>query len=170
MAGQPLWHALWTHSHCERLVYEQLKSKGFEPFLPTLVSWKRGREGHKSLAPVAMFPGYLFVRHAIDKTGYVEILKSRGLVRILGTRWDRPAIIPDEEIDGIRRLCDSGLPALPYPYLREGRRMRITAGPLANVEGIVLRTDPDKGLLVLSVELLRRSVAVEVDCTQVAVT
>ena len=68
----------------------------------------------------------------------------------------------------MRKVADAGLPALPYPYLREGQRMRILHGPLAGVEGIFVTGDPHKGLLVLSVEMLRRSVAVEVDCTLVA--
>ena len=54
---------------------------------------------------------------------------------------------------------------LPYPYLRHGQRVRITEGPLANIEGILVDTNPKKGLLVVSVELLRRSVAVQLDCT-----
>jgi len=115
-----------------------------------------------------MFPGYLFIRHCMDKTSYVEVLKSRGLVRVLGERWDRLSQIPDDEIDAVRKIADAGLPALPYPYLREGQRMRIQRGPLAGVEGIYVMGDPHKGLLVLSVELLHRSVAVEIDCTLVA--
>ena len=114
-----------------------------------------------------MFPGYLFLRHSMDKTSYVEVLKSRGLVRILGERWDRLSPIPDDEIDAVRKITAAGLPVLPYLYLREGQRMRIQRGPLAGVEGIFLKGDPQKGLLVLSVELLQRSVAVEIDCTLV---
>ena len=93
--------------------------------------------------------------------------RARGLVDILGERWDRPAVVPDEEIEAVRRVADSGLPALPYPYLREGSRVRILRGPLADLEGILTRRKDDKGLLVLSVDLLCRSVAVEVDCTAV---
>lgn len=114
-----------------------------------------------------MFPGYLFIRHSLDKASYVEVLKSRGLVRILGERWDRLSSIPDDEIDAVRKVADAGLPVLPYLYLREGQRMRIQRGPLAGVEGIFVKGDPQKGLLVLSVELLQRSVAVEIDCTLV---
>jgi len=116
-----------------------------------------------------MFPGYLFIRHSMDKTSHVEVLKSRGLVRVLGERWDRLSTIPDDEIDAVRRTVDARLPALPYPFLREGQRMRILHGPLAGVEGIFVRGDAHKGLLVLSLELLRRSVAVAIDCTLVAV-
>jgi transcription termination/antitermination protein NusG len=105
----------------------------------------------------------------MDKMGYLEVRKARGLVRILGDRWDRLAAVPDQEIEAIQKVAESELPALPHPYLREGQRVRIVRGPLAGVEGILVRIKPSKGLLVLSVGLLQRSVAVQVDCTHVAV-
>jgi transcription termination/antitermination protein NusG len=86
-------------------------------------------------------------------------------VRLLGERWDHLEAIPDSEIAAIQKLVGSELPTFPYPYLREGQRVRITDGPLADVEGILVRGNPKKGLLVVSVELLRRSVAVHLDCT-----
>jgi transcription antitermination factor NusG len=115
-----------------------------------------------------MFPGYLFVRDAMDKHSCIEILKSRGVTRILGERWDRPAVVSDTEIGAIQRLADIDFPVLPHPYLCEGQRVRITHGPLADVEGILVRMKSNKGHLVLSVNLLQRSIAVEVDCTMVA--
>ena len=168
MLNDPKWHALWTHSNCEQLVHDQLAPKGFQVFLPRVQVWSR-RGGSRKLVSSPMFPGYLFIRHSMDKTSHVEVLKSRGLVRVLGERWDRLSTIPDDEIDAVRRTVDARLPALPYPFLREGQRMRILHGPLAGVEGILVRGDAHKGLLVLSLELLRRSVAVEIDCTLVAV-
>jgi len=161
------WLALWTHSHFEQLVYDQLIAKEFHAFLPLIPVWSR-RGGARHLIRKPMFPGYLFVRHAMDKAGYIEILKTNGLARILGERWDRPAIVADVEIDTIRWVLDTGLPVLPHSYLREGHRVRITHGPLAGIEGILVHNNPHKGLLVVSVDLLRRSVAVEVDCTLVA--
>lgn len=115
-----------------------------------------------------MFPGYLFLRHAMDKASYIEVRKARGLVRILGERSDRLAVVPDGEIEAIQRVLDARVPAMPHPYLREGQRVRITRGPLAGVEGILVQIKPNKGVLVLSVDLLQRSVAVAVDCTLVA--
>jgi len=112
-----------------------------------------------------MFPGYLFLHHALDQNSYIEVLKTRELVRILGDGYDRLAVVPDAEIDAIQKVVQAHLPALPYPYLREGQRVRITKGPLTGVEGILVHTKPNKGLLVLSIELFQRSVAVEVDCT-----
>ena len=104
---------------------------------------------------------------AMDKASYVEVVKARALVRILGERWDRLATISDGKIEAIRRIVDTKVPALAYAYLRVGQRVRITRGPMTDVEGILVRTKPNRGLLVVSVDLLRRSVAVQVDCTAV---
>lgn len=163
----PEWYVLWTQSNCELLVYEQLVAKGFQLFLPTLIVWSR-RQGARNLLRRPMFPGYLFLRHAMDKMGYLEVRKARGLVRILGERWDRLAAVPDQEIEAIQKVAQAELPTLPHPYLREGQRVRVIRGPLAGVEGILVQIKPSKGLLVLSVGLLQRSVAVQVDCTHVA--
>jgi transcription antitermination factor NusG len=160
------WHVLWTNSHCEQMVHEQLAARGFHPFLPKIEVWSV-RAGRRRLLPAPMFTGYLFLNDELDKVAHTEVRKAKGLVRILGERWDRPAVVPDAEIEAIRRLADSRVPAFAHPYLREGRRVRIVSGPLADVEGILVRVRPVKGLLVLSVHLLQRSVAVEVDCTQV---
>jgi transcription antitermination factor NusG len=160
------WHVIWTHSHFEDLVGEQLVAKGFHPFVPKVDAWTR-RGGARQIKRVPLFASYLFLNDALDKPRHVEVRKTRGLVDVLGESWDRPATVPDAEIEAIRRITDSGLTAMPHPYLREGRRVRIAAGPLADVEGILVKVRPDKGLVVVSVNLLQRSVAVEVDCTRV---
>lgn len=165
-AAPAQWCALWTHAHCEQLVHDQLAAKDFEVFLPLITVWSR-RGGVRHQIRVPMFPGYLFLRHAIDKASYIEIQKTRGLTRILGERWDRPAIVADAEIEAVQRLLDTMLPVVAHPYLQEGQRVRIVDGPLADVEGILVQDKPNKGLFVLSVHLLQRSVAVEIDCTLV---
>jgi transcription termination/antitermination protein NusG len=165
-AAQP-WHVLWTHSHCEQLVCDQLSARSFHPFLPGIGAWST-RAGRRRLINVPMFPGYVFVNDALDKAAHVEARKARGVVRILGDGWDRPARIPESEIESIRRVVDSRLPTLPHPYLREGRPVRIVSGPLAGLEGLLVKARPEKGLLVLSVNLLQRSVATEVDWMDVA--
>jgi transcriptional antiterminator NusG len=157
------WYALYTRSHCEQLVYDQLKAKAFSVFLPKLEVWSQ-RSGTRHLIHVPMFSGYLFLHHVMEKASYIEVCKARGLVRILGERWDHLSIVPDREIEAIRKVLQAGLPVLPYPYLREGQRVRITQGPLTGTEGIFMQSNPSKGLIVLSVELLQRSVAVEMDC------
>ena len=168
-AGPPsrFWYAIWTNSHCEQLVHDQLRARGFDPFLPRIDMWSR-RGGDRRVISAPLFPGYLFLRHpAMSKASYIELCKARGLVRVLGERWDRLEVVPDGEIDGIRKALDARLPMTPHAYLRDGERVRILRGPLADVEGILVRTKPNRGLVVLRVALLQRSVAVEVDCTLV---
>jgi len=160
------WYALWTHSHCEQLTHDQLVQKSFCAFLPKVDVWSR-RRGVRRLVRAPMFPSYLFLRHAMDKAAYLEVSKVRGLVRVLGERWNRLATIPEEEMQAIEKVTAAGQPVLPFPYLKEGQRARITGGPLAGIEGILVEARPRQGLLVLSLHLLQRSVAVVVDGTDV---
>ncbi|MEX0902969.1 MAG: transcription termination/antitermination NusG family protein [Pseudohongiellaceae bacterium] len=162
------WHVLWTRSNYERIVLEELWAKGYEGFLPMINQWSRGKSKKgRRICRVPMFKGYLFLRHAIDKTAYIDICKTDGLVSILGSRWDKLARIPDAEIENIKFAVRSQLPVLPYPYLEKGDKVRIASGSLGNAEGILVKSEPSKGLFVISVNLLRRSVAVEVDCSNV---
>jgi len=163
---QPAWRVLWTQSHCEQLVHDQLRVRGFESFLPKINVWSR-RAGRRHLIRRPMFPGYLFLHNTLDKQAYIEVRKARGLVAILGESWERLATVPDSEIASVLALSQSDLPSMPYPFLKAGMRVRIASGPLAGVEGILERRKADKGFLVLSVDLLSSSVAVEVDCTSV---
>ena len=160
------WYAVWTHSHCEQLVHDQLASKDFKAFLPIVQMWSR-RGGVQRLTGRPMFPGYLFTHVCMNKNHYVEILKTNGVVRILGERWDRLTAVDDREIEALQSVVASKLTVLPHPYLREGERVRIESGSLAGIEGILIRSKPKRGLLVLSVSLVHQSVAVEVDCTSV---
>lgn len=162
--AEPRWYALWTHSHCEQLVRDQLAVKHFEVFLPKIETWSR-RAGVKHRIWTPMFPGYLFVRDELTDARYAELLGARGLVCVLGNGDGDLAEVPDQEIDAIRAVVQSRLPAVPHPYLHTGQRVRIVGGPLAGVEGILVDQHASKGLLVLSVHLFQRSVAVEVDCT-----
>jgi transcription termination/antitermination protein NusG len=162
--GYQPWHALWTHSHCEQLVHDQLSVKGFEVFLPKIEAWSR-RAGVKHRILTPMFPGYLFVRGELNDGRYAELLMARRLVCVLSSGDGRLAEVPDQEINAIRALVQSNLRAVAHPYLQAGQRVRITGGPLSDVEGILVDRDASKGLLVLSVHLFQRSVAVEVDST-----
>jgi transcription antitermination factor NusG len=162
----PQWYALYTRSHCEHIVYEQLLARGFTVFLPKMDVWSR-RGGIRHRISTPMFPSYLFLHHIMDKIGFIEVSKARGLVRILGERWDHLSVVPENEIEAIQLVLHAELPVFSHPYLREGQRVRINDGPLTGVEGILVQSKPNKGLLVLSIELLRRSIAVEVDATVV---
>ena len=163
----PKWYAIWTRSHSEQLVADQLLAKGLNVFLPKISVWSR-RGGVRHAIRVPMFSGYVFLNESVDKNTYLDVIKSRGVVRLLGERWDALSPISDSEIEGLQALVNSGLAVTPYSYLREGQRVRITGGPLKGVEGLLVENRSEKGLLVLSVDLLQRSVAVQIDCTWVA--
>ena len=160
------WYAVWTHSHCENLVRQQLAAKGFHPFLPEMQTWSK-RLGSMRLIRTPMFPGYLFVQEALNRKRYVELLQVRGIVRILEHGWDKLTPIPDDEIDAIQRIVRADVPVLPCVHLRQGDRVRVREGALMGLEGIFLQDKPTKGRLVVSVTMLGRSVAVEVECTAI---
>lgn len=171
------WYAIWTRSHCERLVAQQLSAKGFLPFLPEVPTLRLGsgqavrrtagqarsqRARRTCMKPEPMFPGYLFVRDALTKTRYVEMLSVRGIVRVLEDGWMRLTPIPDADIDAIQRIVESGVAVIPYPLLQHGDRVRVVEGPLLGVEGMFVKASQQKGCLVVTIDLLGRSVAVEV--------
>jgi len=162
------WYALWTRSHSERLVHDQLSARGFQLFLPTVTSWSR-RRGARTRVTLPMFPGYLFLRHAMDRDAHGEVRKARGLVRVLGETTDRLTPVPDVDISALQCALAGSAAVSPYPFLPVGQRVRVTHGPMTGVEGVLVRTLPGKGHLVLSVSLLRQSVSVVVDCMDVAV-
>jgi transcription antitermination factor NusG len=164
--ARPAWHVLWTHSHCERLLFDQLRAMRYTVFLPEMRVWAR-RAGARRTLRQPMFPGYLFLHHAMDRRSWLEVCRARGLVTLLGSGWDRPAVVDEREIDALRALSESGQPCAPYPYLREGMRVRIAHGPLAEVEGFLVRGQDERGILVVSIDLLNRSVAVKVDCASI---
>jgi len=163
---EPKWHVLWTLRDAEKLVHDHLTDRGFHAFLPMIDVWSR-RRGLRQRVRVPMFPTYLFLQHTMDKASYHEVAKTRRLVKVLGDGWDRLAVVPDSEIEAIQKIHSSNLPARPHVYLPEGDRVRITQGLLAGVEGILVRSKPQKGLLVVSIELLRRAIAVEIDGTAI---
>lgn len=166
MPNAESWYAVWTHSHCERIVAQQLSARGFSPFLPE-VPTRAVRSTRTRFVPAPLFPGYLFVRDAMTKTRYLDVLKVRGIVRLLEDGWTRLTPVPDEDVDAIRRLVDAGLPIFPHPHLRQGDRVRVVDGPLSGVEGLFVETSQHKGRLVVSIDLLGRSVAVDVSAEDV---
>jgi transcription antitermination factor NusG len=156
------WYAIWTRSHCERLVAQQLIAKGFQPFLPEMAVRSR-KPDPTPIVQRPMFPGYLFLKHSMEKRSYIEILKARGVVRILEGGWNRLTTIADDEMSAIERVIESGATVLMHPYFNQGDRVRVVEGPLAGLEGLFVHDKKNRGRLVVSVKLLQTSVAIEVD-------
>ena len=162
----PAWYAVWLRSNYEQTVNRQLSAKGFEPFLPEVQRWSR-RAGVNHAIRTPMFPGYLFVRDTLDKYRYVDLLKVQGVVRVLEDGWTRLTPVPDAEIAAIQQISASGVVVFPCAHLHGGERVRVLAGPLEGVEGMFVHDKPSKGRLVVSVEMLGRSIAVEMDAGDV---
>jgi len=159
----PRWYALYTCANHEKRVAQQLQQRSIEHFLPLYETVHRWTDRRMCLR-LPLFPGYVFVRLALhDK---VRVLEAPGVVHLVGVSG-RPTPLDDGEIDTLRQGLDSSLRALPHPYLNAGRRVGIVRGPLAGCEGILLRRKGNYRV-VLSVHLIMRSIAVDVDLADIA--
>lgn len=156
------WWALYTRHQHEKQVADTLQAKGFEVFLPLYESLRHWKDRRKVLA-LPLFPGYVFVRG--DHRRRLGIVSTPGVHMIL-SRGEAEAVVPEEEIEALGRTLDAKLAVEPHPFLKCGDRVRVERGALEGVEGILVRK---KNLfrLVLSVEMLAQSVAVEIDVTDV---
>ena len=156
------WWVLYTRHQHEKTVAEMLSTKGFEVFLPLYSSVRRWKDRRKLLS-LPLFPCYVFVRGGLDRR--LQIVTTPGVHMIL-FHGEHVAMIPEVEIDAIRRAVEGPFRVEPHPFLKCGERVRVTRGSLEGVEGILIRK---KNLyrLILSVDMMAQSVAVEIDATDV---
>jgi transcription antitermination factor NusG len=152
------WFAVQTRPKHEKSVSALLESKGYDQVLPLYQSWHRSSGRIKGVL-LPLFKSYLFCR--FDPLRRLPILMTQGVSSIVGIGRE-PAPIPTEEIERIQASCASGLEITPWPYLERGDLVRVECGPLQGVEGIFIN-EKSTCRLVVSVEILRRSVAIEVD-------
>ena len=155
------WYAIYTRSRHEQKVRDRLQKKEIETFLPLIERWSRRRDRRKRIQ-LPLFSGYLFVRTQMDAYTHLEILNTDSVVRILGNNG-KPIPIPDQQIHTIQLLMENGTSVTSCPYLKEGMKVRVAHGPLLGIEGILLKTKPNKHRLILSVDLIKESVSVEID-------
>jgi len=152
------WFALQVRTRQEMGVSQQLGGQGYERFLPLYKLRKRWSDRIKEVdAP--LFPGYLFCR--FNPQDRLPILKTPGVIQIVGFN-NGPTAVDEAEIRSIQTLVTAGVPHQPWPFLAAGDRVRIESGPLLGLEGILIDVKRSHRL-VLSVTLLQRSVAVEID-------
>jgi transcription antitermination factor NusG len=152
------WYAIRVQSRFEAVVSTVLRGKGYEEFLPLYRSTRKWSDRIKQL-DLPLFPGYLFCRFDSDRP--LPVLTTPGVVRIVSA-GRTPIPVPEDEIAAVRRILASGLAAQPWPFLGVGSHVVIEQGPLAGLEGMITRTNKNYRLVV-SVSLLQRSVAVEID-------
>lgn len=156
----PFWYVVYTQSRHEAKVEKGLQQKKIEVFLPRMTTFSRRRD-RNILLQLPLFPGYIFVRTFLEASEHHEILKAPGVVRLLG--HGSPIPVPDEIIDSVKAIMDSDQPFYPWPYLKTGSLVRVLEGPLAGVIGVIKGHKDKMRRLIVSVEMFKRSVAVELD-------
>jgi transcription antitermination factor NusG len=152
------WYALQVHARKEQLVASQLQTRNLECFLPTYKSLRKWSDRTKELQQ-ALFPGYVFCR--FDYENRQPVVMTTGVTQIVGT--GKVAIpIADSEIGALQVAVSSGIPAQPWPYLRTGEYVQVNYGHLSGLQGILVNFKGNHRV-VLSVTLLQRSLALEVE-------
>jgi transcription antitermination factor NusG len=163
------WYAVHTRSRHEDTAALGLARKSFAVFLPKIEAWSKRKDRRKKIT-LPLFPGYLFLEVALlDNAAKVDVLKTFGVVRILGKPGgSEPLPVPEEKIDAIRRIVLSKVEVHQLQYPKVGEPARIIDGPFAGVEGQVLQTDYARELFVIEIEILQRAVAIRLEGFQIA--
>jgi transcription antitermination factor NusG len=161
--GRTNWYAAYTCTRHEKRVAQQLDQRDVENFVPLYRSVRRWKDRRKELQ-LALLPGYVFVR--MDLKDRLRVLQLPGVVNLV-SMGGAPAPLLDSEIETLRQGMANPMRIEPHPYLKEGRRVRVEGGPFAGTEGILVRRR-DGCRVVVSIDLLMRSLAVEVDEADIA--
>ena len=157
------WVAVWTRSRHEKLVRDQLAGKDMEVFLP-LVTVPSTRRDRRRMIDAPAFPGYLFARVGMIES--LAVRSARGVVGIVGPTRTEHSAIPDDQVEGIRRMVQSTLEVDPYPWLKVGSVVRVKSGPLRGLSGYLVERRR-KLRLVVAVDLLHKGLSAEVSADQV---
>jgi transcription antitermination factor NusG len=152
------WYAAQTRPRHEKRVAEHMTARRVECFLPLYESLRRWKDRRVRLA-LPLFPGYVFVR--IPLAERLRVLDVSSVVRLVQFKG-RPAPLPDDTMERLRKNLQGPLKAQPHPFLKSGHRVRVVRGSLEGMEGFLVRR---KGLsrMVVSLDLIQRSICVEVD-------
>lgn len=153
-----LWYAAYTSANHEKRVAEQLTRRSVEHFLALYQTVRRWKDRRVKLE-LPLFPGYVFVRIALNDR--LQVLQVPGVAKLVGFRGT-PTALPTEEIDALRTSLAGGVRAEPHPYLVAGRRVRVRSGSFAGMTGILVKRK-NRVRFVVSLELIQRSIAVEMD-------
>jgi transcription antitermination factor NusG len=159
---EPRWYAAYTCAHHEKKVAAQLKRRAVQSFLPLYETVRRWKD-RRVRVELPLFPGYIFVRIALKDR--LQVLEIPSVVRLVGFNG-HPCALANEEVETLHNGLTRRLRAQPHPYLTSGRRVRIIAGPLCGLEGILLRKQNNHSV-VLSLDLLQRSIIVNVGLVDV---
>jgi transcription termination/antitermination protein NusG len=154
------WYAIYVKSRHEFIAQNELLKKNFETFLP-VVRKLRPWKDRKKWIDFPLFPGYLFVHLMPDTGTFHDVLRTAGVVNLISEKPGHPAPVPHDEIDSLKIMLTSGEDYDVYPCMNEGRRIRVTRGPLRGAEGTLGKRD-DKYMFLVNIEMLGRSVGVNI--------
>ncbi|MCD6165698.1 UpxY family transcription antiterminator [bacterium] len=154
----PHWYALYTRSRHEKKVDAQLKEKGIESYLP-LHTVIRQWSDRKKKVEEPLFRCYVFVHLALKDR--LRALQTEGVVRMVSF-GGKPSVIPDSQIEAVKRLLQEGLVVEPYQYLKEGQWVEVVQGPLTGLQGILIEKRGSQKLVV-SIDSIRQSISVQID-------
>jgi transcription antitermination factor NusG len=156
------WYAIHVRANYEKRVSAAMRQKGYAIYLPIITEPRRWSDRVVD-CEIPLFPGYLFGR--VDPLNRLPVLKTDGVIQILGN-GSSPTPIASETLHAIQRMTSTPAGAMPFPYLKAGQRIRVRSGPLSGVEGILMRRKGAR-YLVVSIDLLNRSVATEIDVADI---
>ena len=159
------WYALYVQVNHEREVAKRLEQKEVGCFLPLMETWSKRRDRRKKIQ-LPMFPGYVFVHVLLDSYVQLTVVKTPGALSLLHNSQG-PLSIPPYQVENLRTIVNSIQPLEIHPYLRQGDWVHVVRGPLAGCIGILDRLDPKKGRLIVSVDIIKKSVSVELDLEDV---
>lgn len=155
------WYALHTRSRFEQKVYDGLRGKSIEAFLPRIQVMSRRKDRRKKIL-IPMLPGYVFVRSQLHVEEHLQILKTVGVVRMIGFRG-QAAPANEEEISSLMILDGTDRTVQNRAYMEKGDRVVIAEGPLKGLMGFYLHHKDQTDRVVISIELLHRSLEVEIE-------
>ena len=156
------WYAVYTKHQHEKRAASLLERKDFEIFLPVYRTVHRWQDRNQLLI-LPLFPCYVFLRGDLDRK--LDVLRTAG-VRWFVENAGHACEVPEPELEAVRKLCSAGSRVQPQPFLKQGDRVRICKGPLAGTQGFFVR-EKNQYRVVISIELLRQAVSVEIDLNDV---
>ena len=159
--NQPKWYAVHARSRHENVVYDGLKKRELEVFLPKVQVLSR-RKDRRKIILVPLLPGYVFVNSDLNPSHYWDIIKTYGVVRIIGTKG-KPVPVKEQEILSLKTLDGTDRTVKNQAYMKKGNSIMIMEGPLKGLTGFYVRHKGQSDKVVVSVELLQRSLAVEIE-------
>jgi transcription antitermination factor NusG len=159
------WYAIRTRSRHEKVVERQLQGQGIEVFCP-VVSQIHNWSDRRKLVESPLFAGYAFVHIASTPEDRVRVLRTHGVVELVGSQGGHAISIPQQEMEAVRTVVESNVQFTKHAFLRVGQRVRVRGGSLDGVEGILVANNGARNL-VISVEPIQRSISIRIEDYQV---